>query len=95
MSISRETIYTWIYAHPKGGLERAGIVLRTSREQRNLAARRRLLARRSSACAPSRTGPPSSQAARCPDTGKVTGHRRGGQIGDGLVERISGVGRRM
>ena len=34
MSVSHETIYTWIYAHPKGELERAGIVLRTGREQR-------------------------------------------------------------
>jgi IS30 family transposase len=34
MSVSHETIYTWIYAQPKGELARAGIVLRTGREQR-------------------------------------------------------------
>jgi IS30 family transposase len=34
MSVSHETIYTWIYAQPKGELARAGIILRTSREQR-------------------------------------------------------------
>jgi transposase, IS30 family len=34
MSVSHEAIYTWIYAHPKGELARAGIVLRTSREDR-------------------------------------------------------------
>jgi transposase, IS30 family len=34
MSISHEAIYTWIYAQPKGGLARAGIILRTGREQR-------------------------------------------------------------
>lgn len=34
MSVSHEAIYTWIYAHPKGELARAGIVLRTGREQR-------------------------------------------------------------
>jgi IS30 family transposase len=34
MSVSHEAIYTWIYALPKGELARAGIVLRTGREQR-------------------------------------------------------------
>jgi IS30 family transposase len=34
MSISHEAVYTWIYAQPKGELKRAGIFLRTSREQR-------------------------------------------------------------
>ena len=34
MSVSHETIYTWIYAQPKGELARAGIILRTGREQR-------------------------------------------------------------
>ena len=34
MSVSHEAIYTWIYAQPKGELTRAGIVLRTGREQR-------------------------------------------------------------
>ena len=34
MSVSHETIYTWIYAQPKGELARAGVVLRTGREQR-------------------------------------------------------------
>jgi IS30 family transposase len=34
MPVSHEAIYTWIYAHPKGELARAGIVLRTGREQR-------------------------------------------------------------
>jgi transposase, IS30 family len=34
MSVSHETIYTWIYAQPKGELERTGIILRTGREQR-------------------------------------------------------------
>lgn len=34
MSISHEAVYTWIYAQPKGELARAGIVLRTGREQR-------------------------------------------------------------
>ena len=34
MSVSHETIYTWIYAQPRGELARAGIVLRTGREQR-------------------------------------------------------------
>jgi transposase, IS30 family len=34
MSVSHETIYTWIYAHPKGELARAGIVLRTGRQER-------------------------------------------------------------
>ena len=34
MSVSHEAIYTWIYAQPKGELERSGIVLRTGREQR-------------------------------------------------------------
>jgi transposase, IS30 family len=34
MSVSHEAIYTWIYAFPKGELARAGIVLRTGREQR-------------------------------------------------------------
>jgi transposase, IS30 family len=34
MSVSHETIYTWIYAQPKGELARTGIVLRTGREQR-------------------------------------------------------------
>ena len=34
MSVSHEAIYTWIYAQPKGELARAGIVLRTGREQR-------------------------------------------------------------
>jgi hypothetical protein len=33
MSVSHETIYTWICAQPKGELARAGIVLRTGREQ--------------------------------------------------------------
>jgi hypothetical protein len=27
MPVSHEAIYTWIYAHPKGELARAGIVL--------------------------------------------------------------------
>jgi IS30 family transposase len=34
MSVSHEAIYTWMYALPKGELARAGIVLRTGREQR-------------------------------------------------------------
>ena len=34
MSVSHETIYTWIYAQPKGELARTGIVLRTGRERR-------------------------------------------------------------
>jgi IS30 family transposase len=34
MSVSHETIYTWIYAQPKGELAKAGVVLRTGREQR-------------------------------------------------------------
>ncbi|HEY1919572.1 MAG TPA: IS30 family transposase [Streptosporangiaceae bacterium] len=34
MSVSHEAICTWIYAQPKGELARAGIVLRTGREQR-------------------------------------------------------------
>ena len=34
MSVSHETIYTWIYAQPKGELAKAGIILRTGREQR-------------------------------------------------------------
>jgi IS30 family transposase len=34
MSVSHEAIYTWIYAQPKGELARAGIILRTGREQR-------------------------------------------------------------
>ena len=34
MSVSHEAVYTWIYALPKGELARAGIVLRTGREQR-------------------------------------------------------------
>jgi IS30 family transposase len=34
MSISHEAIYTWIYAHPKGELEKTGIILRTGREKR-------------------------------------------------------------
>jgi len=34
LSVSHEAIYTWIYARPKGELARAGIVLRTGREQR-------------------------------------------------------------
>jgi transposase, IS30 family len=34
MTISHEAIYTWIYAQPKGELARAGILLRTGREQR-------------------------------------------------------------
>jgi len=34
MSVSHETICTWIYAQPKGELARAGISLRTGREQR-------------------------------------------------------------
>jgi IS30 family transposase len=34
MSVSHEAIYTWIYAQPKGELARAGIVLRTGREER-------------------------------------------------------------
>jgi IS30 family transposase len=34
MSVSHETIYTWIYAQPKGELARTGVVLRTGREQR-------------------------------------------------------------
>jgi IS30 family transposase len=34
MSISHEAVYTWIYAQPKGELARAGIILRTGREQR-------------------------------------------------------------
>ena len=34
MSVSHEAIYTWIYARPKGELARAGIYLRTGREQR-------------------------------------------------------------
>ncbi len=34
MSVSHEATYTWIYAQPKGELARAGIVLRTGREQR-------------------------------------------------------------
>jgi IS30 family transposase len=32
--VSHEAIYTWIYAQPKGELARAGIILRTGREQR-------------------------------------------------------------
>ncbi|MGH3192905.1 MAG: IS30 family transposase [Streptosporangiaceae bacterium] len=34
MPISHEAICTWVYAQPKGELARAGIVLRTGREQR-------------------------------------------------------------
>ncbi len=34
MSVSHEAVYTWIYAQPKGELARAGVVLRTGREQR-------------------------------------------------------------
>jgi len=34
MSVSHETIYTWIYAQPKGELAKDGIILRTGREQR-------------------------------------------------------------
>jgi len=34
MSVSHEAIYTWIYAQPKGELARAGIVLRTGRDER-------------------------------------------------------------
>ncbi len=34
MSVSHEAIYTWIYAQPKGELEKSGIVLRTGRERR-------------------------------------------------------------
>ena len=34
MSVSHETIYTWIYAAPKGELAKDGIILRTGREQR-------------------------------------------------------------
>src|ERR1035437_7147039 len=33
MSVSHEAIYTWIYAQPKGALARAGVILRTRREQ--------------------------------------------------------------
>ncbi len=34
MPVSHEAIYTWIYAQPKGELQKSGIVLRTGREQR-------------------------------------------------------------
>lgn len=34
MPVSHEAICTWIYAQPKGEFKRAGIVLRTGREQR-------------------------------------------------------------
>jgi len=34
MSVSHETVYTWIYARPKGELARNGIFLRTGREER-------------------------------------------------------------
>ena len=91
MSISYETIYAWIYVHPKGELERAGIILRTGREQRKPAAARRPLARRSSACAPSEDRPAEVTGRQVP------GHREGdlviGKAGksamDTLVERVS------
>ncbi len=43
MSVSHETIYTWIYAQPKGELARAGIILRTGREQRKPRGRKKTL----------------------------------------------------
>ena len=43
MSVSHETIYTWIYAHPKGEPERTRIVLYTRREQRKPCGRKKAL----------------------------------------------------
>ena len=42
MSVSHEAIYTWIYAQPKGELARAGIILRTGREQRKPRGRKKI-----------------------------------------------------
>ena len=35
MSVSHDTICTWIYAQPKRELAHAGVILRTGRGQRN------------------------------------------------------------
>ena len=85
MSVSHETIYIWIYAQPKGELARAGIILRTGREQRETpAGARRARARRSLGMRSIDERPAEAAGRGCPATGKVgPGHRQGRQIGHG------------
>ena len=72
MSISHEAVYTWIYAQPKGELARAGIVLRTGREQRKPRGRAKPKGAKIVGMARLTTARPRSGAARCPGTWKAT-----------------------
>ena len=91
MSVSHEAIYTWIYAQPKGELARAGIILRTGREQRKPRGRKKTPGARI-------TGMRSIDDRRAEVAGRqVPGHWEGDLvIGKGgksamgtLVERVS------
>ena len=70
MSVSHETIYTWIYAQPKGEPARAGIILRTGREQRKPRGRKKNTGAKIVGMRSIEDRPPRSQAARCPATGR-------------------------
>lgn len=72
MSVSHDTIYTWIYAPPKGELARAGIILRIGREQREPYGRKKSTGGKIAGWGPSASGRLRRRAARCPATGKAT-----------------------
>ncbi len=91
LSVSHEAIYTWIYAQPKGELERRGIVLRTGREARRPRGRKKASGARIVGMVPIEDRPDDAGGRQVPGhwEGDLVIGKQGKSAVGTLVERVS------